>query len=219
MATSVNADCLTDPDFLEAYQAGKGTGSWGPYEPKWRTYVCCWAARRGAQLQGDFVECGVNRGGMSLAVAKLLRFERLAPRKFYLFDTFHGPVPQQILPGEEELRRAYAAGYYSECYDAVRYAFREYPNVELVRGPVPDTLHEHNIESVAYLSIDMNFAMPELAAAEHFWDRLVSGASIVLDDYAFPGHDEQRSGFDAFARRRNVPLLTLPTGQGLIQKP
>jgi hypothetical protein len=74
-------------------------------------------------------------------------------------------------------------------------------------------------ENVAFLSIDMNAREPEIAAAEFFWDRLVHGAAMVLDDYGWRKHVAQRIAFDEFARRRNVPLLALPTGQGLILKP
>jgi hypothetical protein len=65
----------------------------------------------------------------------------------------------------------------------------------------------------------MNNVMPEIAAAEYFWDKLVSGAVMVLDDYGFGTHVEQKLGFDAFAARKGVQVLSLPTGQGLIFKP
>ena len=34
----------------------------------------------------------------------------------------------------------------------------------------------------------MNCAAPELAAAEFFWDRLTTGAVVVLDDYGWDRH-------------------------------
>jgi predicted O-methyltransferase YrrM len=74
------------------------------------------------------------------------------------------------------------------------------------------------IKEVAYLSIDMNIAYPERAAIEHFWPRIVPGGVVVLDDYAFAGYDEQRRSMDEFARHAGVPILTLPTGQGLLIK-
>lgn len=218
LVTTCNTDMLSEPRFAEAYAAGKATGSWGPFDPRWRTYNCTWAASHAARLEGDFVECGVNRGGMALTIVKLLQFERLAPKKFYLFDTFKGLVAEQISAREGELRAAYAGDYYSECYDEVKRTFAPFPNVELVRGVIPDTLSQVNIEKVAFLSIDMNCAAPEIMAAEHFWDRLVVGGVIVLDDYGFVGHDEQREQFLAFARKRGVSVMSLPTGQGLILK-
>jgi O-methyltransferase len=74
-------------------------------------------------------------------------------------------------------------------------------------------------EKVCYLSIDMNCAEPEIAAAEFFWDKMVTGAAMILDDYGWLGQGVQKRAFDDFARRKRVPLLCLPTGQGLILKP
>jgi hypothetical protein len=65
----------------------------------------------------------------------------------------------------------------------------------------------------------MNCAPPEVAAAEFFWERLVGGAIVLLDDYGFPGHEAQREALDGFAAAKQVKILCLPTGQGLIVKP
>jgi len=47
------------------------------------------AADKASRLGGDFVECGVNRGGYSRAVMHFVDFPRLG-KTFYLLDTFHG---------------------------------------------------------------------------------------------------------------------------------
>jgi predicted O-methyltransferase YrrM len=74
-------------------------------------------------------------------------------------------------------------------------------------------------KKVAYLSIDMNCVMPEIAAAEYLWDRIVSGGVILLDDYGWQGAIAQKRAFDEFAQKRNTLVLPLPTGQGVILKP
>ncbi len=48
------------------------------------------------------------------------------------------------------------------------------------------------------------------------WDNLVLGATIVLDDYAFRGSEEQNAMWNDFARKNGQAILTLPTGQGVI---
>lgn len=80
------------------------------------------------------------------------------------------------------------------------------------------TLDQVKNDKISFLSIDLNCAAPEIAAADFFWDKLVNGASIVLDDYGWAKHIVQKHAFDDFARRRGVPILSLPTGQGLIIK-
>jgi hypothetical protein len=84
---------------------------------------------------------------------------------------------------------------------------------------VPDTLELVDTPRVAFLSIDMNNTAPEIAAAEFFWPKLTPGAPVILDDYGWAEHIEQKRAFDAFAARHGVCILSLPTGQGLIVKP
>ena len=69
LATVANADFLNDPRFHEAYRLGEQTGSWGNARNHWRVYVLCWAADKASRLEGDFVECGVYRGGFARAGA------------------------------------------------------------------------------------------------------------------------------------------------------
>jgi hypothetical protein len=217
LVTSHYAGFCDEPRFHAAYASGRDTGSWPHGDLRWRAHVVCWAAARAVGLAGDFVECGVNRGGYALTVMKYIGFEQLN-RQFYLLDTFEGLVAEQLT--EEERLAGLRGGGYTPCYDAVLKTFASYaPNVRVIKGAVPGTLSQVDADRIAFLSIDMNAREPEIAAAEHFWDMLTPGAAMLLDDYGWRKHTEQRVAFDDFARRRGVPLLTLPTGQGLILKP
>jgi len=218
LATVTNCDFLNDPRFQEAYRLGEQTGSWQDAKIHWRVHVLCWAADRASRLEGDFVECGVNRGGFSRAIMHFVDFPKLG-KTFYLLDTFRGL--EDRLVSDAERKRGIGVGkwfQYKECYEEVCKTFEGFP-VIIVRGVVPETLPQVKAAKVCYLSIDMNCAAPEIAAAEYFWDKLVSGAVIVLDDYGWGGHEEQKLAFDRFAARKGVMVLSLPTGQGLIFKP
>lgn len=217
LITQHNADFMKDERFARAYQIGEATNSWNGWQVHWRVHVACWAAERAVRLEGDFVECGVNRGAQSLAMMEYINFGEMRDRKFYLVDTYRGLVAEQIT--EEERRAGRREGTYAECYEVVCQTFARFPNVRIVRGVVPEVLPEVAAEKVCYLSLDMNLAEPEIAAAEFFWERMVSGGVILLDDYGWIGHAAQKRAFDDFAARKNVPLLSLPTGQGLIMKP
>src|SRR5262249_18132637 len=108
---------------------------------------------------------------------------------------------------------------YEECYERACRNFAPFPRARLVRGMVPDTLHDVQIDRVCYLSLDMNIVAPEIAAIEHFWDKLVPGALVVLDDYGWSKYALQQEAMDRFASGKGVRILTLPTGQGLLIKP
>ena len=221
LATSHNCDFMTDPLFMESYRLGKathlGAGSSVGSEVGWRTHVICWAASHAKNLEGDFVECGVNRGWFSRAAMQYVDFKRLN-KKFYLLDTFCGFSEKYILKEERDIGRLPGKGY-EECYENVKETFREFSNVKIIRGPVPETLSQVDAAKVAYLSIDMNCVMPEIAAAEFFWNKLVKGAVVILDDYGWKAHILQKKAFDKFTREKGVEILSLPTGQGLIFKP
>jgi hypothetical protein len=213
-----NHDFLKDPRFVKAYARGiRAQGEDQKYY--WRVHVALWCAAHAARLKGDFVECGVWKGFLSSAIMTYLDWEKLG-KKFYLFDTFCGIDEGQVTAGERDrLHLEHYRKHYVPNYEEVVKNFEEFKNVVLVKGSVPETLRQADVGPVCYLSIDMNNVTPEIAAAEYFWDRLVPGAMVLLDDYGFVSYEEQKRGFDRFARDRGVEVLALPTGQGLIVKP
>lgn len=215
--TTVNADFMHDKRFARAYAKGRSLmlDAWGDYQFHWRAYVVCWAADRAKDLPGDFVECGVNTGMLDRMVIDYVDFAAL-PKTFYLMDTFRGM--DEAYSTDAEMKRSHHMGYV-DVYEQVKKTFAQFPNVRLVKGPIPDTLPLVPSKSIAYLSIDMNCVAPEIAALEFFWDKVVSGGVIIFDDYGFPGHETQKHAHDAFAVQKGVSILALPTGQGLIIKP
>jgi len=62
-------------------------------------------------------------------------------------------------------------------------------------------------------------AAPEIAAAEYFGDRMMSGGIIVFEDCGWRKQMTQKIALDRFSELRNVKVLSLPTGQGIIIKP
>jgi hypothetical protein len=216
---------MQDPQFIKAYARGlTAIGGIDNYQWHWRVHVGLWAARLGSRLQGDFVECGVNRGFLSSAIMEFLDWNGL-DRDFYLIDTFAGLDERLVSDLEREagaLQRnveKLQSGFYIRGIDEVRANFAQWPRARLIEGRIPDVLEHVVPGQVAYLHLDMNCAAPEVAALDYFWDKLVAGAPVLLDDYAYLGYTAQRIAMDDFARGRGVTVCSLPTGQGLIIKP
>ncbi len=216
MATVHNADALQDPRFRESYAQAKALGAWHGADIEWRAYVVCWAAMKAKSLEGDFVECGVDRGGFSRAAMHYIGFADLPERRFFLVDTYCG-IPEETLVGDpnRELLRT----RYDRTFDDVVRAFAPFPNAIIVQGKIPEILPAIDSDRICYVSIDLNTVEPSVAAAEHCWDRMVSGAPMVLDDYGQTFFAGMKPAFDSFARRRGVEILSLPTSQGLVFKP
>lgn len=221
LATTHNVSCLDDPRFQRAYRLGAESGHryCRPEDLRieWRVYTCCWAAEHALRLPGDFVECGVNTGITSRAVANYVNFSSMK-RRLWLIDTFDGIPLDQATKTERALAASKNTRHYFDSSHLVRTHFSDMPNVQVIKGRVPDVLQELEIGDVAYLHIDMNIATPEVAALEHFWDKMTVGAITVLDDYGSLAHTEQKSALDLCAHRLGVTILTLPTGQGILIK-
>ena len=216
---------MSDPAFQRAYARGiAAIGGVDTYQWHWRVHVGLWAARLGSELEGDFVECGVNRGFLSSAIMEYLDWNS-RQRDFWLLDTFSGLDARFVSDAERAagaLRRneeSLGRGFYVRGADGVRANFAQWPRARIIEGAVPETLGQVTASRVAYLHLDMNIAPPETAALAYFWEKLSAGAPVLLDDYAYLGHGAQREALDEFARGRKLAICALPTGQGLIIKP
>lgn len=212
LATSHICGFLSDPKFTASYSLGERTGSFGSSVIRYRAYIACWCASQVKGLQGDFVECGVNKGGLSRTIINYIDFDSLG-KTLYLLDTFNGLVEELISP--EEKNQGIKSRDYEECYHEVQNTFKNH-NVKIIRGTVPDTLVQVGSDKVCYLSIDMNCIYPEIKALDYFWDKLVPGAMVLLDDYGRTSFPEHKPTYDDYVQTKGKQILTLPTGQGLL---
>lgn len=220
-----NPTFLKEPRFLRAYARamnsghnfGQALGMGNDIHIEWRVYIACCAGFHAMHLPGDFVECGVNTGMFSLALCDYIDFNTTG-KTFYLFDTYNG-IPEEQMQADELDRIEYGRLHYSECYDLACRNFQDFPRARLIRGKVPASLAAVDIDKVCYLSLDMNIARPEVEALKFFWDKLVTGAVVVLDDYLWMSQRSQKEKLDEFAKTKGVEIFSLPTGQGLLIKP
>ncbi len=214
-----NAEFLADPKFIAAYRQGLGGDhNLGPNPHiEWRVYVCCWAVKNARALKGDLVECGVNTGILSRAAAYYADFATFTGRTLYLMDTFEG-IPTSQFTDSERAMGLDEKYKYGDTFGSVQKKFSEFPNVRLIKGRIPESLSQVDSEKIAYLSIDMNAAAPEVAALEYFWPKMVDGAIVVFDDYNWRLHINQKRAIDELARSLGTEVLALPTGQGLLVK-
>lgn len=216
LSTVHNNRFMSQEDFIKAEQAGAATGSWANIH--WRVHTILWAANHCKAIEGDFVECGTNKGGYARAIVEYLDF-RSADKKFYLLDTFQGLDGNLLTSAEKAAgKEEYFNTAYSDCYAEVKQTFSSFPNVLLIKGSVPGTLSQVSSSKIAFLSIDMNCVNPEIAALDYFWDKMSTSGIIVLDDYAYVTYDLQYEAHNDWAIRKGIKILSLPTGQGLIVK-
>ena len=157
------------------------------------------------KIKGDFVECGVWKGGSCMAMALKLMNKNSRTRKIWLFDTFEGmtdPDENDIevetgMRGKELLDNS---ARNSEKYNMWAYAPLDevkinmvktrYPldNIEYVIGKVEETLKANNIpEKISLLRLDTDWYESTKIELEILFPRLVPGGVLIIDDY---GHFE-----------------------------
>lgn len=214
LATSTNSDFIREPKFAAAYEEAKKTNPWPNFTLMWRIHVVCWVAQNVKNLEGDFVECGVNTGAYARSIIEYIDWNSLG-KTFFLMDTFEGLDQKHITTEEKKL--GIGRYKYRDTYEEVKKTFAPF-KTKIIKGSIPETLPQCDVNKICFLSIDMNNMIPEIAAMEYFWDKVVINGMVVLDDYGFPMHINQKIAFDKFAKKVGHEILTLPTGQGLIIK-
>lgn len=169
------------------------------------------------ELEGAFVELGSWRGGSASAFIKNLNQER----ECWLFDSFEGlPEPTEldtIGGGNKHATEFKNLGMpdddsktYEICCDLM--ASLDYPQdkIHIIKGWFKDTfpIHVDSIDGIAVLHVDCDFYEPVKLSLDTFYDKVVPGGVIILDDY---GHwDGAKKAVDEFLSERDLNVKLLP---------
>jgi O-methyltransferase len=177
-----------------------------------RCYLLWKFAQHARQLPGDFIECGVFRGGTALLLSRTLQS---AGNKLWLFDSFEG-----LSDASQEKGDFYQRGNFNETsFEGVSELLKPFSQtVELRKGWIPATFTglEHLKFSLAHVDVDIY--EPALACCEFIYPRLVPGGVMVFDDYGYPACRGERNAVDKFFADKRQPVISLPSGQALVIK-
>lgn len=148
------------------------------------------------RISGDFVECGVWRGGSMMVIASILMYAGEDSRNLYLYDTFEGmTVPSELdvqydgqPAGElyDKITREEGAWCYADIHDVARnLKATGYPEnkTKLIRGEVEKTIPGTIPEKIALLRLDTDWYSSTFHELEYLYPRLVSGGVLIIDDY------------------------------------
>lgn len=150
------------------------------------------------RIPGDFVECGVWRGGSAMMMALALREAGDHARRIYLYDTFKGmtrpeTVDVRARDGAEQLSRwrAFERGGHNEWTYAPLEEVRRnmastgYPEerIVFVEGDVAETLPAMVPERIALLRLDTDWYRSTYHELQHLHPRLAPKGVLIIDDY------------------------------------
>ncbi len=151
-----------------------------------------------------------NRQGFTAKlICDYVGFNQYPDKCYYLYDAFEH---------SEEMAHHSMPEHGQDLYGRVVERFSDYPTVKVIKGLVPESFVQGLPERVAFMHIDMNNAMAEVAVLEALFDRVVPGGMIIFDDYGWFGYHPQQEAEDAWLAGRPEKILELPTGQGLLVK-
>lgn len=202
-----NNSMLDDPKFIESWSENS-KDSVPDQGIIWRRYILACAACHCVQFEGDFVECGCYRGTAVKTIVDYLGGKEF-PRTFWAYDLFvHEKTDiHHSMPSHGE-----------DLYEKVKARFDGYPQVNVVKGRVPEIFESRCPEKISYLHIDMNEAPAEMAAITALFDLVVPGGMVILDDYEWSYYRRQKISQDPWFEERDYRVMPLPTGQGLVFK-
>ena len=164
-------------------------------------------------MPGLMIEAGCALGGSSILLASL----KANARPLHVFDVF-GMIPPPTEEDSQDVHDRYRTivegkstglagnkyyGYEDNLYEIVQNNFRSFgididaQSVSLIKGLVQDTMHIE--QPVALAHIDVDWYDPVMTCLEKIFPNLVSGGSIILDDYFDWGGC--RKATDAYLRK------------------
>lgn len=148
------------------------------------------------KIPGDFVECGVWKGGSALFMALMLeKYEPNSKRKIWLYDTYTGMTqPNEfdikfnganaIKIYNEKKKEGYVDWVYSSLEDVKKVmSLSKYKNLEFIKGDVLETIPKIAPKKIALLRLDTDFYESTKHELEHLYPRLQKKGYLIIDDY------------------------------------
>jgi O-methyltransferase len=142
-------------------------------------------ASRGRRVEGDLVECGTWRGGISAAMAWAV-----PGRHSVLFDSFEGLPDARSIDGPAAIHWSTSVREYDNCSAEESWAIEAMSRVgdgdhEIVKGWFDDTLPVWAARQrpIAVLRLDGDWYDSTMACLEHLWPLVVGGGIVLVDDY------------------------------------
>ena len=174
-------------------------------------------------ISGDFVECGVWKGGSCMLMAKELIKQNSLNRNIWLYDTFDGMTQptdadvetetgikgKALLSNADKTTEKLNMWAYAPIEEVKNNMLKtNYPidNIKYIKGKVEDTLKSNTPSKIALLRLDTDWYESTKIELEVLYPLITKGGVLIIDDY---GHFEgaKRAVDDYFRKINQQPLL------------
>ena len=159
-------------------------------------YVC------NSKIEGDFVECGVWRGGNSIIALKIIGILN-ASKNVWMYDTFEGMTePTQYdyendsgINAIDEYKLNERDNHSEWCYASIEDVqenikeFSEVSKINLIKGDIVNTLNiQSNLpKKISVLRLDTDWFESTKKELEVLYPLLSIGGVLIIDDYGHWG--------------------------------
>jgi hypothetical protein len=189
------------------------------YERIFATVMACkYVIDKG--IEGDFVECGVWRGGNAIAAAEIFKLHN-SNKKVWLFDTFKGmTVPTDFdltisngLSAKNQFSANQKETHNEWCYASIQDVRNNFikrqlvENIRFIEGDVCQTLNTDNLPSaISILRLDTDWYESTKKELDVLYPRLLLGGCLIIDDY---GHwsGAKKATDEYFKKYNNRPFF------------
>ena len=182
-------------------------------------------------IPGDFVECGVWKGGSVMAMMKTL-LEVASEREIYLFDTFAGMtkptdkdkiIKPSLLGGtpgrdpriffEETKINDFSSEWGNATVEEVKKNLSrinfDMNKIHFVVGRVEYTIPEKSPREISLLRLDTDWYESTRHELTHLFPRLSKGGIVLVDDYwAWKG---SKLATDEYFKQKNITIFLKTT--------
>jgi hypothetical protein len=141
-------------------------------------------------VRGDFIECGVWRGGATILMRGILAAHNVTDRTVWVADSFEGlpaPPPGSVDEQMYNFDQVLAIDRFAVTLEAVKSNFERYglldEQVRFLPGWFSDTLPNAPIEALAVLRLDGDYYDSTMDALTHLYPKLSVGGYVIIDDW------------------------------------
>ena len=161
-------------------------------------------------IEGDIVECGVWRGGMSIYLSHIF-----TDKNVWCYDSYEGFQPlkeadyiySKVERHTPEFTHG-AKGPLGIGLEEVKNNFNKYglgddERIKFVQGFVNKTLPNNTISKISILRIDVDSYSATLEVLDHLYDKVQTGGFIIFDDANLT---ESADAIKDFLESKNLPI-------------
>lgn len=178
-----NVTDLENPVSIDNYEFAKSL-SLTLKVPTYTTILCNWLF---IELMTDFRDCSIVEvgsffGGNALMASLFMLIDWVEGKKpFYVLDSFEG-LHGISASDSGALKTGDCKMYWP--YESIVSMFSSFPNVNLLRGTVPDVFQYLNpCEKYGLVFYDCDLYEPAKETFGYFWDRIIPGGHLLVHDY------------------------------------